>query len=75
MLVVTVIIGVFVTVTSCQRLPRFFVHKENVTMSGYSSGGAMAQMVQISYPTLFKGIAVFSHSENLNLYLFVYFSI
>lgn len=68
MLVATVIIGTFVAVASCQKiplvpLPRFFVHKENVTMSGYSSGGAMAQMVQFSYPSLFKGIAVFSHSE------------
>ncbi|CAL8080416.1 unnamed protein product [Orchesella dallaii] len=38
------------------------VIRDKITMSGYSSGGAMAQMLQISYSSLFSGIAVFSHS-------------
>ncbi|ODN01191.1 hypothetical protein Ocin01_05490, partial [Orchesella cincta] len=38
------------------------VIKDKITLSGYSAGGAMAQMLQISYSSLFSGIAVFSHS-------------
>ncbi|ODM94288.1 Long-chain fatty acid transport protein 6 [Orchesella cincta] len=38
------------------------VFPESVTLSGFSSGGTFAQQLQISYSSLFSGIASFSHA-------------
>ena len=39
------------------------VYPQWITLSGFSSGGSFAQQFQISYSSLFSGIAVFSHSK------------
>ncbi|ODN01197.1 hypothetical protein Ocin01_05489 [Orchesella cincta] len=44
------------------KLAPMIVHHDKVTLSGFSSGGTFAQMLQFSYSRLFSGIAVFSHS-------------
>jgi len=63
----------FVVEASCQSpLPPSSPHpdklgpqnviKDKVTLSGFSSGGTMASMLQFAYSSLFCGIAVFSHT-------------
>jgi len=46
-------------------LAPYKVHGDQITLSGFSSGGSFAQQLQISYSSLFRGIAVYSHSESL----------
>lgn len=36
---------------------------EHITVSGFSSGGTFAQILQIAHSAVVKGTAVFSHSE------------
>ncbi|CAL8080413.1 unnamed protein product [Orchesella dallaii] len=47
---------------SPSKLGHMVVHKDKITLSGFSSGGTFAQMLQFSYSSLFSGIAVFSHT-------------
>ncbi|CAG7660790.1 unnamed protein product [Allacma fusca] len=44
------------------RLEPWRIRDNSVTLSGFSSGGTFAQQMQFSYPSLFSGIAVFSHT-------------
>ncbi|ODM94289.1 hypothetical protein Ocin01_12393 [Orchesella cincta] len=44
------------------RLRQHNVFPDWVTLSGFSSGGTFAQQLQISYSSLFSGIASFSHA-------------
>lgn len=61
---IAITLGTLIVAASCQEmLGPLNVLRDNITLSGFSSGGAMAQMLQISYSSLFKGIAVFSHSK------------
>ncbi|CAG7662111.1 unnamed protein product [Allacma fusca] len=44
------------------QLPALNIYPQWITISGFSSGGSFAQQMQISYSSIFSGIAVFSHT-------------